>query len=73
MNQDYLLRPPEHRISDEDYYDFVCSHHDCVICTDVDVHEDLMVKTDMGWMHEDCYNEVILNASEDGSRKPELI
>ncbi|MFA5716010.1 MAG: hypothetical protein WC998_09730 [Candidatus Paceibacterota bacterium] len=56
-----------------EYYEFVCSHHDCSICGDKNVSEEMMYKTSMGWMHTDCYDEIVINAAEDGSEIPELL
>jgi hypothetical protein len=65
----YPLRDVE-----EEDLDYIRSHHDCVICGDHNVSDEIMYKTSMGWMHIDCFNEVVLNAEEDGvSEKPELI
>ena len=59
---------------DEDaYFDYLCSHHDCCICGDKNVSEEIMYRTSFGWMHIDCYDEIVLNAAEDGSEIPELL
>ena len=54
------------------WFDAVRSTHTCCICQE-EGHEDNFYKTSMGWMHVDCYNEVVLNAAEDGSQIPELL
>jgi len=59
--------------SEDDYFDYLQSHHDCSICGDKNVSEELLYRTSMGWMHIDCYNEIIINAAEDGSEIPELL
>lgn len=55
------------------YFDFLQSHHDCCMCGDKNVSEEILYRTNLGWMHIDCYNEIVLNAAEDGSEIPELI
>lgn len=71
MNYDqYKLETPP---DCDDYYDYLLSHHECKICMERDIPEKLMVDTDIGWMHPDCYNDVVKNAAEDGSRRPKLV
>ena len=55
------------------YFDYLQSHHDCCICGDKNVSEEIQYRTSMGWMHVDCYDEIVLNAAEDGSEIPELL
>ena len=58
---------------EERYFEWIQSHHDCCICMDKDVSEEIMYRTSFGWMHIDCYDEIVLNAAEDGSEIPELL
>jgi hypothetical protein len=58
---------------EDSYYDYLQSHHDCCICGDKNVSEEIMYRTSLGWMHVDCYDEIVINAAEDGSEIPELL
>lgn len=65
--------PYELDTKEEDYLDFLQSHHDCCICGDKNLPEELLYRTSFGWMHIDCYNEIAINAAEDGSEIPKLL
>ena len=55
------------------WYDYLCSHHDCCICGDRNVSEEIMYKTNMGWMHIDCYDEIKHDPDTNENEIPELL
>ena len=73
MNYDQWKQAEPYDWHDEEYYEYLNSHHDCCICGDRDVPEANLYRTSMGWMHIDCYNEIVNYAAEDGSEIPELL
>lgn len=58
---------------DDEYFEYSQSHHTCSECDRKYLHESIMKHTTWGWMCEDCYDEILTNAIEDDSEKPELI
>lgn len=72
MNYDYLLRPPEHHI-DDDYYEYLQSHHDCCICREANIHEENLYRTNMGWMCIDCYDAIVNDPDTTEEETPQLV
>jgi len=57
----------------DQWYDFLCSHHDCSICGDKNVSEEILYKTNFGWMHIDCYNDIVSDPDTLESEIPEIL
>lgn len=73
MNYDqWKLETPESRY-DDDYLDYLSSHHDCCICRDKDVSEEIMYKTSMGWMCIDCYESIVSDPDTTESETPIIL